>query len=63
MDKNMLEYVKKLADKMKILFPFNDRLLQAISCLDTENFDFNNWKWLAESYINITNNEFLMFYK
>ena len=32
--KNMLEYVKRLAYKMKILFPFNDKLLQAISCLE-----------------------------
>ena len=48
---------------MKILFPFNDKLLQAISCLDPESFDFNNWKWLAERYTNIINNEFPIFYK
>ena len=48
---------------MKILFPFNDKLLQAISCLDPESFDYNNLKWLAKRYTNIINNDFPIFYK
>ena len=61
--KNMLEYVKRLAYKMTTLFPFNDQLLQAISCLNPESFNFINWKWLAERYTNITQNDFPIFYK
>ena len=37
MAKNMLKYVKTLACKIKILFHFNEKLLQAISYLDQES--------------------------
>ena len=44
--KNMLEYVKRLAYKMTTLFPFNDQLLQAISCLNPESFKSGSHKML-----------------
>ena len=31
--------------------------------LNSESFDFNNQKWLAERYTNITKKDFPIFYK
>ena len=49
---------------MKLLFPFNDELLQALSCLNPGSFSFNSWKMLADRYTNIIKpDKFNIFYK
>ena len=62
--KNMIEYIKRLSYKMKLLFPFDDELLQALSCLNPGSFSFNSWKMLADRYTNIIKpDKFNIFYK
>ena len=51
--KNMIEYIKRLTYKMTQLFPFDDELLQFLSCLSPKSFNFTNWKLLANRYTNI----------
>ena len=63
MKKNMFEFVKRLAYKMTKLFPFDDPLLKLISCLNPNNFIFDNWNSLGEKYTHLMNGNFSLFYK
>ena len=64
--KNMIEYIKRLTYKMTQLFPFDDELLQFLSCLSPKSFNCTNWKLLANTcrYTNIISaDDFKFFYK